>query len=154
MWFSCFCVLPGSAEAKVISRGIVKRLLVAYFIGNISAKKYQNPFMWAKVISKPKVGRFFWDTVYIHFQGLLTPNGILAGAKFTLRPSLAFTYFGSVLQGTWALVVRQTRNGITELSQTAPSIWQGSHHAGHRPTFLVLHTKLPCSILLRFLLAT
>jgi len=29
---------------------IVKRLLIAYFIGNISAKKYQNPFMCVKVI--------------------------------------------------------------------------------------------------------
>jgi len=26
----------------------------------------------------------------------LPPNGILPGAKFTLRPSLAFSYFGSV----------------------------------------------------------
>jgi len=29
--------LPGSAEAQVIWGGIVKRLLIAYFIGNISA---------------------------------------------------------------------------------------------------------------------
>jgi len=33
---------------------------------------------------------------YIHFRGLLPPNGILPGAKFTLRPSLAFACFGSV----------------------------------------------------------
>ena len=31
---------------------------------------------------------------------------------------------------------RGTRNGITELSQTAPPIC--GHHVGHRPTFLVL----------------
>jgi len=30
--------LTGSAEAQVISGGIVKRLLIAYFIGNISVK--------------------------------------------------------------------------------------------------------------------
>jgi len=30
------------------------------------------------------------------FWGLLPPNGILPGAKFTLRPSLAFFYIGSV----------------------------------------------------------
>jgi len=48
--------LPGSAEAQVISGGIVKRLLIAYFIGNISAKKYQNPFMCVKVIASQK-----WD---------------------------------------------------------------------------------------------
>ena len=31
---------------------------------------------------------------YLHFRGLLPPNGILPGAKFTLRPSLAFSYTG------------------------------------------------------------
>jgi len=30
--------MPGSAEAQVIRGGIVKRLLTAYFIDNISAK--------------------------------------------------------------------------------------------------------------------
>jgi len=30
------------------------------------------------------------------FPGLLPPNGILPGAKFTLRPSLAFSNIGSV----------------------------------------------------------
>ena len=31
-------------------------------------------------------------TIYIHFRGLLPPDGIFPGAKFTLRPSLAFSY--------------------------------------------------------------
>jgi len=46
-----FPVLPGSAEAQVIlgRGGVVKRLLIAYFIGNISAKKCQNPFTSVKV---------------------------------------------------------------------------------------------------------
>ena len=39
---------------------------------------------------------------YIHFQGLLPPNGILPGAKFTLRPSLAFSYFCSVTARHWS----------------------------------------------------
>jgi len=43
--------LPGSAEAQVIWGGIVKRLSIAYFIGNISAQKYQNPFTYVKVIA-------------------------------------------------------------------------------------------------------
>ena len=34
----------------------LKRLLIAYFIGNISAKKYQNPFMCVKVIANQ-----MWD---------------------------------------------------------------------------------------------
>ena len=61
MWFSCFPVLPGSAEAQVIWRGIVKRLLIAYFIGNVSAKKYQNPFMCVKVIASQR-----WDILLRH----------------------------------------------------------------------------------------
>ena len=35
-------------------------------------------------------------TLHIHFRGLLSPNGILRGAKFTLRPILAFCDIGSV----------------------------------------------------------
>jgi len=34
--------------------------------------------------------------LYIHFRGLLPRYGILSGAKFTLRPSLALSYIGSV----------------------------------------------------------
>jgi len=55
-------VLTGSAEAQVISGGIVKHLLIAYFIGNICAKKYQNPFMCVKVIASQRWD-IFWDTV-------------------------------------------------------------------------------------------
>jgi len=35
-------------------------------------------------------------TLCIHFRGLLPRNGILPGATFTLSPSLALSYFGSV----------------------------------------------------------
>ena len=62
MWFSCFRVLPGSAEAQVIWGGILKHLLIAYFIGNISAKKYYNLFVWVKVITSHR-WEVFWDTV-------------------------------------------------------------------------------------------
>ena len=37
-----------------------------------------------------------YSTLYIRFRRLLPPNGILPGAKFILRPSLAFSYIGSV----------------------------------------------------------
>jgi len=37
--------------------------LIAYFIGNISAKKYQNPFMCVKVIASQRWD-VFWDTMY------------------------------------------------------------------------------------------
>jgi len=32
-------------------------------------------------------------TLYAHFRGLLPPDGILSCTKFTLRPSLAFSYW-------------------------------------------------------------
>jgi len=39
----------------------------------------------------------YWaGTLYIHFRGLLPHYGILPGAKFTLRPSLALSYIGSI----------------------------------------------------------
>jgi len=53
--------LTGSAKAQVTWGGIVKRLLIAYFIGNISAKKYQNPFMCVKVIARQR-----WDVFLRH----------------------------------------------------------------------------------------
>jgi len=34
------------------------------------------------------------SSVLVHFWGLLSRNGILPGAKFTLRLSLAFSYIG------------------------------------------------------------
>ena len=61
MPFSCFPVLPGSAEAQVIWGGSVKRLLTAYFICNISAQKYQNVFMYVKVIANQR-----WDVFLRH----------------------------------------------------------------------------------------
>ena len=56
---------------------------------------------------------------------LLPPDGISPRAKFTLHPSLAFSYIGSVTAWHSSSGVRQTlwhgtRNGITELSQRAP----------------------------------
>jgi len=43
-------------------------------------------------------GRLGWaGTLYIHFRGLLPHNGILPGAKLTLRPkSCALLYIGTV----------------------------------------------------------
>jgi len=68
-------------------------------------------------------------TLYIHFWGLLPPDGILSGAKFTLRPSLAFSYIGSVTalhsssgrQPNWG-VVHEWNYGTL---QRAPSILAG-----------------------------
>ena len=60
-----------------------------------------------------------WYTIYT-LSGVLAPGGILSGAKFTLRASLAFSYIGSVTarhfsSGPQKTLRRGTRNGITEL---------------------------------------
>jgi len=49
--------LPGNAEAQVIWGGTVKRLLIAYFIGSISAKNIKIRSRMSSY-SKPKVGCF------------------------------------------------------------------------------------------------
>jgi len=80
-------------------------------------------------------------TLYIHFRGLLPPDGILPGAEFTLRPSLAFSYIGSVTarqsssghQPNFAVWYKEWNYGT--FAQGATYIWLGSHHVGHRPTF-------------------
>ena len=64
-----FRVLPGSATAQVIWGnwgGIVKRLLIAYFIGNISANKISKSIHVHQSYSKPEVGRFLRQGVYVH----------------------------------------------------------------------------------------
>jgi len=71
MWFSCFCILPGSAEAQVIWGGIVKRLLIAYFIGNISTKKISKSIHVRQSYSKPKVGRFLRHNVDTHLSDII-----------------------------------------------------------------------------------
>ena len=65
----------------------------------------------------------------VHYRGLLLPDGILTGAKFTLRPSLAFFYIGSVTvrhsssgrQPKFAACY--TSNGIAELLQRVPYLY-------------------------------
>ena len=54
-----FSLLPGSAEPQVIWGGIVKRLLIAHFIGNISARKISKSVHVCQGYSKPKVVGFF-----------------------------------------------------------------------------------------------
>jgi len=63
MRFSCFPVLPSSAEAQVIWGGRVKRVLIAYLSGNISAKKISTCVHVCQSHSKPKVGRFWTQCI-------------------------------------------------------------------------------------------
>jgi len=55
---SCFPFSPGSAEAQGIWGDIEKRLLSAYFIGNIFAKKMSKSVDMRERYSKPKVCHF------------------------------------------------------------------------------------------------
>ena len=57
--------LPGNAEAHIIWGGTVKRFLIAYFIGNISAKKISKCVHVCQSYSKPKVGRFLRHSVHV-----------------------------------------------------------------------------------------
>jgi len=80
-------------------------------------------------------------TLHIHFRGLLPSDGILPSAGFTLRPSLAFSYIGSVTarhatsgrQPNFAAWCKEWNYGT--FAEGATYIRLGGHHVGHRPTF-------------------
>jgi len=57
-FFLCFPILPGSADVQVIFGGVIKCLLIAYFVNNISARKVSKSIHVCQSYSKPKVGRF------------------------------------------------------------------------------------------------
>jgi len=73
------------------------------------------------------------------FSGALAPDRILSGAKFTLRPSLAFSYIGSVT-ARHSSSGRLPNCGVVQgmdrtFAEGITYIRQGDHHVGHRPTF-------------------
>ena len=85
---------------------------------------------------RPSHALVVWYTIYRHtFSGALA-NGILSGAKFTLRPSLALSYIGSVTAWHSSHTVVWDKEGSSELSLLfcTTYIRKGSHHVGHRPT--------------------
>jgi len=92
-----------------------------------------------------------WYAIYKHFWGscLLTEfcqvqNSL--SVQVLRSPTLAVLMHDTPAVGVSQTLLRGTRNGIMELLQTAPPIWQGGHHVGHRPTFLVTTCLLwpPC----------
>jgi len=79
---------------------------------------------------------------YIYISGgSCTPDRILPGAKFTLHPSVAFSYIASVTarhsssgrQSNFTAWYKEW-NYRTSV-EGATYIRQGGHHVGHRPTF-------------------
>jgi len=85
----------------------------------------------------------FWQSPgLVHtFWGSLAPNGILPAAKFPLRPSLAFSYIGSVTarhsssgrQPNFVAWCKEWNYGIFADGATYNRL--GGHHVGRRPTF-------------------
>jgi len=79
-------------------------------------------------------------TLYIHFRGLLPPDGILPSAVFTVRPSLAFSCIGSVTarqsssgrQPKFAAWYKEWNSGT--FAEGATYIRPDGHHVGHRAT--------------------
>ena len=53
-----FSVSQGSVEALIKRAEKIQQFLIAYFLGNISAKYYENPTMLSRVIAK-NIGMFF-----------------------------------------------------------------------------------------------
>jgi len=81
-----------------------------------------------------------WYSIYT-FLGALAPDGILPGAKFTLRPSLAFSYIGSVTarysssghQPNFAAYYKEWNYATFTYGTTYNGL--GGHHVGLWPTF-------------------
>jgi len=93
-----------------------------------------------------------WYNIY-SFSGVLAPDGILSGAKFTLRPSLALSYVGSITarhssrghQRNFAAWYKEW--DYRTFAEGAAYIRLGGHHVGHRPTF---YLSIICSYIAEF----
>ena len=59
-----FSALQGSAGTLIRCSGKIQHLLIAYFLGNISAKYCENPTMLSQVIAKT-LGMFLRHSVVI-----------------------------------------------------------------------------------------
>jgi len=59
--FLNYCIFSGGAEALVRCGGKLQHLLIAYFLGNMCAKHYENPTMLSRVIAI-NVGDVFFET--------------------------------------------------------------------------------------------
>ena len=132
MQYSCFPVLPGSAEAQIIWSGILKCLWLltssVTFLPKISKSVHV-----CRSYSKPKVARF-WDTVHMtQSQGdhvTSSSTGTDATTAAAERPSTtgwhAYLIAGSVFTGAQGQIPlrsssRAGRRPGSDLPQTASS---------------------------------
>jgi len=82
-----------------------------------------------------------WYMIWYIFGGLLPSDGILPGAKLSLRPSLAFSYIGSITaqysssgrEPNFAAWYKEWN--YRTFAEGTFHIRLGGHHVGHRPTF-------------------
>ena len=74
-------------------------------------------------------GGTFYET-RCTFSGALAPDGILPRAKFTLRPSLAFSYIGSV-------TARHSSSWLSQTLRRGTSVMGGYSHLVPAGTFRV-----------------
>jgi len=78
---------------------------------------------------------------YLYIFRALARDGILPDAKFTLHPSLAFCYIGSVTarhSSSWRhpkFAAWYKERNYRTFADGATYIRLSSHHVGHRPTF-------------------
>jgi len=96
---------------------------IGFVTAAMSVTGGQPNFAWCLAVSCA-------GALCIHFLGLLLPDGILPGANFTLRPSLAFSYIGSITarhstsgrQPNFAAMVQEVELRNFRM-QTAPAVF-------------------------------
>jgi len=119
---SCFPVLPGSAEAQVVWGGIVKCLLIAKFIGDISAKKYQNPFTSERKLT---------FTFAICCRPSVCLSSVVCLSVTFVRPTQAVQIFGNISMALGTLAIHWHPLKISRRSsQENPSTRGVKHKRG------------------------
>ena len=83
---------PTNSQDRLVSLGHPSKFQRVSQLGFVTALMSLNGGQPNFAMFGPLVA---WYTTYT-FWGFLSPNRILPGAKFTLRPSLVFSYIGSV----------------------------------------------------------
>jgi len=119
---SCLRVLPGSAEAQVTWGGIVKRLLIAHFISNISVKKYQNPFTCVKVIASQRCDVFLRHGVDARNVVLTGVDSDLLYRRCTVSPRSPIPALAKLL---FHVSVRPLKQIHAQLAAYRPSCTNG-----------------------------
>ena len=131
MRFSCFPVLPDSTEAQVICGGTIKRLLIAYFIGNISTKKYKNVFTYVKVIANQR-----WDVFETQCMSVCLSSLIVLGCVCFMLYFLSFhivLYLVCDLMLPYSLIIRPNDDDNNNNKSSAVAEMGDRGHNRHEP---------------------